>query len=89
LRCPLDNAIVYTCPSIFEKDGYKLFFCSNEYRRIHVHVCYGGGDAVFYVESSVELRESQGLKVRDLSRAEQLAQAHQQLIVEKWYEHLD
>jgi hypothetical protein len=76
-------------PKVFEKDGFKFFFYSNEHRPIHVHVRYGGGEAVFYVEDSVELRESQGLKVRELSRAEQLAQEHQQLIIEKWHEHLD
>ena len=54
-----------------------------------MHVRYGGGEAVFYVEDAVELRESQGLKVRELSRAEQLAQEYQQLIIEKWHEHLD
>ena len=54
-----------------------------------MHVRYGGGEAVFYVEGAVELRESQGLKVRELSRAEQLAKEHRQLIIEKWHEHLD
>ncbi|MBT4498541.1 MAG: DUF4160 domain-containing protein [Gemmatimonadetes bacterium] len=76
-------------PKIFEKDGFKFFFYSNEHKPIHVHVRYGGGEAVFYIENFVELRESQGLKVRELSRAEQLAQEHQQLIIEKWHEHLD
>lgn len=67
----------------------RSFFCINEHRPIHVHVRYGRGEAVFYVETSVELRESQGLKVRELSKAEQLAEEHQQLIIEKWHEYLD
>jgi|SaaInlStandDraft_7_1057024.scaffolds.fasta_scaffold453053_1 hypothetical protein len=50
-------------PKIFEKDGFKFFFYSNEHKPIHVHVRYGGGEAVFYIENFVELRESQGLKV--------------------------
>lgn len=54
-----------------------------------MHVRYGRGEPVFYVETSVELRESQGLKVRELSKAEQLAEEHQQLIIEKWHEYLD
>ena len=56
-------------PKIFEKDGYKFFFYSNEHRPIHVHVRYGGGEAVFNVEDIVDLRESYGLKVRELSRS--------------------
>ena len=76
-------------PKIFEKEGYRFFFYSNEHRPIHVHVRYGGGEAVFEVEPLVELRESLGLKVRELSRAQKLAEEHQGLIIQKWHEHLD
>ena len=34
-------------PIVFEKDGYKFFFYSNEHSPIHVHVRYGSGEAVF------------------------------------------
>ena len=76
-------------PSIFEKDGYRFFFYSNDHRPIHVHVRHGGGEAVFNVEEGVELRESQGLKVKELARAEELAQQHRELIIQKWHEHVD
>jgi hypothetical protein len=75
-------------PKIFEKDGYRFFFYSNEHRPIHVHVRYGGGEAVFDVEHRVELRESQGLKVRELAKAEELASEHRELIIQKWHEHI-
>ena len=73
-------------PKIFEEDGYRFFFYSNEHRPIHVHVRRGGGEAVFEVEHGVELRESQGLKVAELSKAEQLANQHRQLIIQRWHE---
>lgn len=73
-------------PKIFEEDGYRFFFYSNEHRPIHVHVRRGGGEAVFEVERGVELRESQGLKVAELSKAEQLANEHRQLIIQRWNE---
>lgn len=75
-------------PSVFQKDGFRFFFYSNEHRPIHVHVRYGDGEAVFDVEESVELRESQNLKVRELAKAQQLAEENRLLIVEKWHEHL-
>jgi hypothetical protein len=81
-----DNLAV---PKIFEQDGYRFFFYSNEHRPIHVHVRYGGGEAVFDVEDGVELRESLGLKMRELARAQELAQAHRRLIIDKWHEHLN
>ena len=76
-------------PRVFEKDGYRFFFYSNDHRPIHVHVRYGGGEAVFSVEQAVELRESQGLKVRELAKAEALASENRELIIRVWHEHFD
>jgi hypothetical protein len=75
-------------PKIFEKDGFKFFFYSNEHLPIHVHVRHGGGEAVFVVEEGVELRESQGLNVKDLGKAQSLAEENKTLIITKWNEHL-
>lgn len=76
-------------PNVFEEDGYKFFFYSNEHGPIHVHVRYGAGEAVFSIEPAIELRESYGLKVRELSKAQSLAEKHSELIIQKWREHLD
>jgi hypothetical protein len=75
-------------PRIFEKDGFRFFFYSNEHLPIHVHVRHGDGEAVFVVEKDVELRESQGLNVRDLGKAQSLAEENKDLIIKKWHEHL-
>lgn len=40
-------------PTVFEKDGYRFFFYSNEHEPIHVHVRYGEGEAVFSVEEGL------------------------------------
>ena len=76
-------------PKIFEQDGYRFFFYSNDHRPIHVHVRYGGGEAVFEIEEAVQLRESQGLKVRELTKAEELATQHRGLILQRWHEHFN
>jgi len=68
-------------PKVFEKDGYRFFFYSNDHRPIHIHVRYGSGEAVFNVEDVVELRESQGLKVKELTKAEALATENRELII--------
>lgn len=75
-------------PKVFEKEGFRFFFYSNEHRPMHVHVRYGGGEAIFDLEPVVELRESIGLKVKELSRAEVLARENLQLIIQTWHEHL-
>jgi hypothetical protein len=75
-------------PTLFVKNGFRFFFYGNEHRPIHVHVCKGGGEAVFDVEQKVVLRESVGLKTRELKDAEDLAVEHQQLIIQAWHEHI-
>jgi len=76
-------------PFIFEQDGFRFFFYSNDHEPIHVHVRYAGGEAVFNVADTIELRKSHGLKVKELSKAQSLAEANQQLIIDKWNEHLN
>ena len=73
-------------PTIFEKDGYKFFFYSNEHLPIHVHVRRGGGEAVFDVEDLIELRESRNMKINELRKAQKLALENRNLILEKWNE---
>jgi len=75
-------------PLIFEKDGFRFAFYSNDHRPIHVHVRKGEGEAVFNVEDSVELRESMGMKIRELTRAQELAEENRQIIIKKWHEYL-
>lgn len=76
-------------PKVFEKDGYKFFFYSNEHLPIHIHVRRGGGEAVFDVEPDIALRESQGLKVQELAKAESLAIEHRELIIKRWHDHFN
>lgn len=76
-------------PTVFEKDGYKFFFYSNEHRPPHVHVWKGGGEAVFIIDPEVELREASGMKVRQLARAEELAKENQEIILKAWNEHIN
>lgn len=76
-------------PNVFQKDGYRFFFYSNDHEPIHIHVRKGSGEAVFNVAGEVDLQESQGLKVKELARAQELAEAHRAMIITKWHEHLN
>ncbi len=78
-----------TVPTVFIKNGFRFFFYSNEHRPIHVHVRKGDGEAVFEVEDQILLRESVGMKTRELRDAEDLAAEHRQLIITMWHEHID
>ncbi|MBU1105085.1 MAG: DUF4160 domain-containing protein [Candidatus Riflebacteria bacterium] len=66
----------------------KFFFYSNEHNPVHVHVRHGSGEAVLEVETRVELRESQNMKMLELRKALKLVIDHRELILEKWHEYL-
>lgn len=76
-------------PTVFTKDGFRFFFYSNDHTPIHVHVKKGSGEAVFEVEGAVVLRESVGLRTKELSKAEDLAEEHRELIIQKWHEYFN
>ncbi len=73
--------------AVFVKDGFRFFFYKSDHEPMHVRVRKGGGEAVFNVEGGVELRESVGFKVGELRRAQALAEAHRQAIVDRWRDH--
>ena len=75
-------------PLIFEKDGFRFAFYSNDHRPMHVHVRKAGAEAIFDVEEGVALRESHGFRIKDLNKAQELAEENRNLIIEKWNEHL-
>jgi hypothetical protein len=53
-------------PKIFEADGFRFFFYSNDHLPLHVHARHGDGEAMFLIEPEVKLRESSTLNVRQL-----------------------
>ena len=73
-------------PTLFTIEGFRFFFYSNDHAPVHVHVQHGSGEAAFEIGNEVELRESAGMKIQELRRAEEIVQAHRNEIVEKWHE---
>ena len=76
-------------PTIFTENGFRFFFYSNDHDPIHVHVRKGEGEAVFNVEVAVELRESVGLKTKELTQAEEIACRRQKEIIDHWNEYFN
>ena len=76
----------FNVPTLFTIEGFRFFFYSNDHLPVHVHVQYGGGEAAFEIGESVVLRESAGMKIQELRRAEEIVLAHRASIEEKWHE---
>lgn len=73
-------------PEVFRKLGFVFFFYTNESQEpMHIHVRKAGGFAKFWIEP-VELEFSQGLKINDLKKAQELINENLDLIKSRWYE---
>ena len=63
-----------------------VFFYANEgHEPMHVHVRKAGGFAKFWIDP-VTLDFSEGMKIRELARAEELINERVELIRSKWNE---
>jgi hypothetical protein len=71
---------------VFRKLGFVFFFYSNEGDEpMHIHVRKAGGFAKFWIEP-VDLEFSQGLKVSEIRKAEELVLENLETIKNKWNE---
>lgn len=76
-------------PEVFRSEGFVFYFYSNEGSEpMHIHVRKAGGFAKFWLEP-LTLDHAQGLKSKDLVRAEELISDHMDEIRRKWNETFD
>lgn len=73
-------------PEVFRVEGYVFFFYANEgHEPMHVHVRRAGGFAKFWL-IPLSLAYAEGLKVGELTRAQELIAEHECEIRSKWNE---
>ncbi len=76
-------------PTVFEADGYKFFFFSNEgdpQEPCHIHVRKAGSLAKFWVGPMVALASSDGFSSKELRTIERLVKDNETQIKEAWDE---
>jgi len=76
-------------PKIFEWDGYKFFFFSNEGKPLepcHVHVRKGDKIAKFWILTEIAVDSSWGMSSKELNILEEKIIENRNLIEEKWNE---
>lgn len=79
-------------PKVFERDGYRFFFFSNEgdpREPVHVHVRKGGGLAKFWLEPEAKLDSAWGFSSRELNTLEGMVDENRELIRRRWDEHFN
>jgi hypothetical protein len=73
-------------PEVFRTLGFVFFFYANEGQEpIHIHVRKAGGFAKFWIEP-IELDFAQGMKVKEIAKAEKLIVNNLEIIKKKWNE---
>ncbi|OGJ91784.1 MAG: hypothetical protein A2268_08180 [Candidatus Raymondbacteria bacterium RifOxyA12_full_50_37] len=75
-------------PKLFEIQGYKFFFFSNEglpLEPCHVHVRKGSQRAKFWMVPVVSLANSWGMNAQELNLLEKIVEGKTDIIKEKWY----
>ena len=76
-------------PKVFEIDGYKFFFFSNEGNPLepcHIHVRKGNGLAKFWISPTVRLDSTVAFTSKDLKFIEAAVRNNVELIMEAWNE---
>jgi hypothetical protein len=79
-------------PKIFEIEGFRGFFFSNEgspSEPIHIHIKKGEGEAKFWIDPNIVLVESWKMKVSELTRAQEIVVEQRQKIIDAWKQHFE
>ena len=75
-------------PELFRFYGYSFFFYSREHEPIHVHV--EGNDGYVKYELAGEefvLKETQGIKAKDMKKIELTIEENKDIIISRWKEY--
>jgi len=77
-------------PKIFEWNGYKFFFFSNEGKPrelCHIHVRKGSSLAKFWVDPQVSLDSAFEMSPKELNSIQKIVEEKANLIRRKWNEY--
>ena len=70
-------------PTVFNENGFRFFFYSNEHLPKHIHIEKAGKTAKFNIEN-VELVKSSGFNANELKQIRSLVELNQELLIDKW-----
>jgi hypothetical protein len=71
-------------PTILSKNGYRFFIPTSDHPPAHVHVAKAGAEAKFRLVPTVELIESEGMKMKQITEAFVIACQHREQLLKAW-----
>lgn len=72
-------------PTVFDIDGFRFFFYSNEHLPKHIHIEKAEKTAKFNLEN-VELVKSSRFNAAELKQIRNLVEENKELLIQKWDE---
>ena len=73
-------------PTIFAASGIFFRFYTREHEPVHVHIITGDGKAKFDIFPEIKLVKNNGVKPKDLKRAESIIEENKVFFIKKWEE---
>jgi len=74
-------------PTLFEINGYRFFFYSNENNEpVHIHVSKGGAEAKYWLIPDLDEVYAYGFKAKERKEIKILVKENADKIIEKWNE---
>lgn len=75
-------------PTVFEINGYRFFFYSNENNEpVHIHVSRGDAEAKYWLEPEPLEAYAYGFKVKERKEIKGLVKQNADTIIKKWNEY--
>ena len=75
-------------PELFRFYGFSFFFYSREHEPIHVHVEGNAGYAKYELAGEkFVLKETQGIKAKDMKKIELTIEENKDIIISRWKEY--
>ena len=72
-------------PTVFEADGYRFFFYSNENNEpVHIHVSKGSSEAKYWILPELTEVYSYGFKIKERKEIKILTEKNAVKIIAKW-----
>ena len=81
------RAVDQVSPTLLRHQGFRYFFFSREEPRPHVHVTGAEGEAKYWLDPSVALAWSSGLRSDQLSDIAIVVEEHQDAFRAAWFQH--
>lgn len=70
-------------PTVLRVGGFRFYFYGSDHEPAHVHVRNGDGVVVVDIESG-RVRRVEGVRERDMRRAQALVAEHMDLLLGEW-----